>query len=101
MTIAEYLESRAGESLTAPDKLATVIPDLAAIGAEIDGLLTRAEGVKALASRAEAGQFEQTVQTLGARSREIWIAHTAAITVAQALKQLTDVEAALKANLAP
>lgn len=101
MTVQEYLTSRDGETLTGPAKLAGAVPLLAAAGAEADALLVRAEGAKALATRADVATFEQTVQTLAALSREVWAAHAAAINACGVLKQLADVEAALKANLAP
>ncbi len=101
MTITEYLAVRAQGDDVGAAKVASAIPVLAAAGAQIDALLVQAEGVKALATREEASRFEETVQTLGALSREIWAAHTAALNVAGALKQLADVEARLKANLVP
>lgn len=99
MTIQEYLAARAVDQLAGRAKLEAAVAGLAAGGTEADMLLTRAEGVKALASRQEAATFEQTVQTLAALSREVWAAHAAAIAALEALKQLADVERNLTASL--
>jgi hypothetical protein len=101
MTVQEYLTSRAAETLKGRANLTTAVPLLAAAGQEADGLLVRAEGVKALATRTEVQQIAETVQTLAALSREIWTAHAAAIAACAAYAQLQDVEAQLEANLAP
>jgi hypothetical protein len=101
MDVNGYLANRKLETLVGPEQLAAAVPLLAEAGTEADRLLVRAEGVKALATRAEAAQFESVIQTLGALSRECWAAHGAAVTASQVYRQLADVEAQLVANLAP
>ena len=94
--IKDYLAGRKLSDLMVTDSdLITALDILANAGAEIDALLVRGERVKALGSRADVARFEQTAQTLGALSREVWIAHSSTLTTINALKQLADVEAAL------
>jgi hypothetical protein len=101
VNVREYLASRAAETLEGRGQLVAAVPLLAAAGAEADRLLVSAEGTKALATREEGQAIEETVQTLGALSREIWAAHGAAIRACGAIEQLADVEARLRANLTP
>jgi hypothetical protein len=96
--IADYLKQRAAEPLDLNDNLVAALDHLATAGAAIDRTLTRAERVKALATRDDVGRFEQTAQTLAALSREVWIAHGATLTTINALKQLADVERDLPAE---
>jgi hypothetical protein len=91
--IKDYLNARTPIESSG---LLAALDHLAAAGADIDALLTKAERVKALASREDVARFEQTAQTLGALSREVWIAHAATLTTINALKQLVDVEQALR-----
>lgn len=90
--IKDYLATRAPIEASG---LLAALDHLATAGADIDAALTKAERVKALASREDVSRFEQTAQTLGALSREVWIAHAATLTTINALKQLADVERGL------
>lgn len=99
MTIAEYLAARATQPI-APvrAKALEALAALADAGARIDTILAMAERVKAEADAADASRFEQTVQTLGALSREVWAGYDAALKVARICVQLDSVEARLAAN---
>lgn len=74
---------------------------LARAGQHIDTLLLSAEAFKARTSAEEEQLFEETVQTLGALSREAWAAHAAALKVTRAWRQLERVEARLREAIAP
>lgn len=93
--IADYLAERVKAPITSVTEFVQALDTLSLAGREIDATLVRAERAKALASRSDVSRLEQTVQTLGALSREVWIAHTATLTTINALKQLAEVEAAL------
>lgn len=93
--IADYLKARGKAPLDVGADLSEALDLLAATGAKIDAVLVQAERVKGDATRPDVGRFEQTAQTLDALSRELWKAHSHTLTAINALKQLTDVEAAL------
>lgn len=93
--IAEYVAQRAAKPLDIGQGLTAALDQLAAAGAALDTVLVQAERVKAIVSRADAARFEETVQTLGALSREAWTAHHATLAVLAGLRQLDDVEGRL------
>lgn len=95
----DYFAQRKDEALTDATKVASLLQQLAEVGNEADKLLTRAQMAKATSTPQEAQAFERVVQTLGALSREAWIAHDSIITVSRIYHQLIAVESEVLAQV--
>lgn len=93
--IRGYLKQRGADKLDVVLRGTEALDALAAAGQQIDALLVKAEAAKAACDDAEAPLIEETVQTLGALSREAWVGHAAALAVVRGMKQLDRVETAL------
>ena len=99
MTLAAYFQEPAADTPAMGRAAHEAHALLSEAGLVADRMLVTAERTKAGLSRAEEASFEETVQTLGALSREAWAGADAALKVTRILHQLLEVEARLRDHI--